>query len=1080
MDGVGEARRALERGRRPRGRRGWPPPGRSGRAPARPRAGRRSRGRPRRSRGCRSRRRRGSRSRCPGSVRRCSGVGIELRWTETKRSARIAVAMAARFASGTEMSPVRVRTPSRPPSSSAPGDAPRDGERDVLLPLARRRERALLLAAVAGVEHHDERRLARGERERRARRRASGRSTRRRIVAERAGAAARSRLHDLERAARPRPHRRSTTARDAGRAQRRDDRAGGPRRIDRREEAAVRLRVGEDDGQRRRRARPRRARFGVTQRQVRLRAARARRPARRGRARPRAPAPPPRGGAAPTPEPSAISQAWPSRPNPVTSVSAWTAPLAASTSPAARFSAAITSIDAVDELPAARCSRLMAVVTIPDPSGFVSRSTSPGPRADVAEHAVGVDEAGDRHAVLRLGVVDAVAAEDRARRRAAPSPRRRGAPRRASPSGSLPTGQPTRLSAKSGRPPIAQTSEKAFAAAMRPNQYGSSTTGVKKSTVSTIACVGVEAVHGGVVARLVADERARILAPSEGGAGPAPDPPGGSCRLNPRRGESAVSRTVFSGSVMRSPYRRAGRRQRRRALTPTPASCRYISALRLPGEISRTVFQCFTASSLRPGREEREAEVEARRDEARALAHDLLVLRGWPARARPRRAARRRASRGCRRRRGRARARGGTPRIASWYSPEESHTSPMSAYMLASFPWTKRSSLPAARAGAGERVAVGLLRLLVLAGVVVGDGEVQRGVGVPGVDAERRLEGAQRFLVLPLVVVDDAEHVVDVGERLVLLDDLRQVLLGEAVLLLEVVAAAERERLLQGLVHPASLAPAAPRHRRDERATFRPRRGAARGPPAAARGAPPATSSRSSPAWRASRSTRICHATHPRAGPGAAPPRAPPRRRASAGSAAPDRAPAPPGAALERERLAADVGERRRLVAEARAPAASATATTRARAPSTATVISARRSVVERDPGRAGVEGAGRARAPRAASRTCVSGLFSAAESGPRSAAGREPRRAGGEGERRRTASRTRRARRRGGRPSAEPGKELLRLAAPRVLRVLHDELLERGAGAVLLVDARSRACASFRSASASCVEPGYLSTSVS
>ena len=46
-------------------------------------------------------------------------------------------------------------------------------------------------------------------------------------------------------------------------------------------------------------------------------------------------------------------------------------------------------------------------------------------------------------------------------------------PRSTSPSisiGSVPTGQPTRFSAKSGRPPIAQTSEKAFAAAMRPNQ----------------------------------------------------------------------------------------------------------------------------------------------------------------------------------------------------------------------------------------------------------------------------------------------------------------------------------------------------------------------------------------------------------------------------------------------------------------------------------------------------------------------------------------------------------------------------------------------------------------------------------
>jgi hypothetical protein len=34
---------------------------------------------------------------------------------------------------------------------------------------------------------------------------------------------------------------------------------------------------------------------------------------------------------------------------------------------------------------------------------------------------------------------------------------------------------------------MAQMSEKALAAAIRPNQYGSSTTGVKKSAVSTMA-----------------------------------------------------------------------------------------------------------------------------------------------------------------------------------------------------------------------------------------------------------------------------------------------------------------------------------------------------------------------------------------------------------------------------------------------------------------------------------------------------------------------------------------------------------------------------------------------------------------
>ena len=54
-----------------------------------------------------------------------------------------------------------------------------------------------------------------------------------------------------------------------------------------------------------------------------------------------------------------------------------------------------------------------------------------------------------------------------------------------------------------------------------------------------------------------------------------------------------------------------------------------------------------------------------------------------------------------------------------------------------------------------------------------------------------------------MVVIDDAEHVVDVGEGLVLLDDLREVLLGLLVLLLFEVAAAEGQQLLECVVHGA-------------------------------------------------------------------------------------------------------------------------------------------------------------------------------------------------------------------------------------------------------------------------------------
>ena len=48
-------------------------------------------------------------------------------------------------------------------------------------------------------------------------------------------------------------------------------------------------------------------------------------------------------------------------------------------------------------------------------------------------------------------------------------------------------GQAARLTANSGRPPIAYTSDSAFAAAIRPQSPGSSTIGVKKSVVSTSA-----------------------------------------------------------------------------------------------------------------------------------------------------------------------------------------------------------------------------------------------------------------------------------------------------------------------------------------------------------------------------------------------------------------------------------------------------------------------------------------------------------------------------------------------------------------------------------------------------------------
>ena len=87
-------------------------------------------------------------------------------------------------------------------------------------------------------------------------------------------------------------------------------------------------------------------------------------------------------------------------------------------------------------------------------------------------------------------------------------------------SGSAFVGKPTTFSAKRGSPPIAQTSERAFAAAIRPKSKGDSTTGVKKSSVERIVSASgspppAEAEDGRVVGRLVSDESARVRNPRQ-------------------------------------------------------------------------------------------------------------------------------------------------------------------------------------------------------------------------------------------------------------------------------------------------------------------------------------------------------------------------------------------------------------------------------------------------------------------------------------------------------------------------------------------------------------------------------------
>ena len=64
--------------------------------------------------------------------------------------------------------------------------------------------------------------------------------------------------------------------------------------------------------------------------------------------------------------------------------------------------------------------------------------------------------------------------------------------------------------ASTTRPPIANTSLQALAAAIAPKSDGSSTSGGKKSVVDTSADVVADPVDGGVVERGQADEQRRI------------------------------------------------------------------------------------------------------------------------------------------------------------------------------------------------------------------------------------------------------------------------------------------------------------------------------------------------------------------------------------------------------------------------------------------------------------------------------------------------------------------------------------------------------------------------------------------
>ena len=171
----------------------------------------------------------------------------------------------------------------------------------------------------------------------------------------------------------------------------------------------------------------------------------------------------------------------PNNPNPVTSV-AQTAFASSAAAAASRFNWVIAATACGNGSPVALC-RLFST---PMPSGLVRVNGSPGRPASLRSKRSG--SATPVTAMPYLGSGSSTlwppATWQPACRATSNPPRSTSA---ASSIGSTSRGQPSRLTATTGVPPMAYTSESAFVAAIRPQSYASSTTGVKKSTVATIA-----------------------------------------------------------------------------------------------------------------------------------------------------------------------------------------------------------------------------------------------------------------------------------------------------------------------------------------------------------------------------------------------------------------------------------------------------------------------------------------------------------------------------------------------------------------------------------------------------------------
>src|SRR5438128_1924637 len=116
-------------------------------------------------------------------------------------------------------------------------------------------------------------------------------------------------------------------------------------------------------------------------------------------------------------------------------------------------------------------------------------------------------------------------------------------------------GNPATASANNTSPPIAYTSDIAFAAATAPQVYGSSTTGGKKSTVSTIARSGASRYTAASSARPSPTSRSGISPPAPGliAASTSWRSPGAILDAQPAQDAYEVSR--ISLPVMRLRYR---------------------------------------------------------------------------------------------------------------------------------------------------------------------------------------------------------------------------------------------------------------------------------------------------------------------------------------------------------------------------------------------------------------------------------------------------------------------------------------------------------------------------------------------